>query len=99
MVLQPIGDLGVVVLDELGRRHQAVVVALPRDDGQWDGFIEFRGEEGGVWVTPRETTEPDACGVLDWATNLPLGYLEGALARATDGTAELGWSMRAVALA
>jgi len=84
MVLQPIHDLEAVVVDDLGQCHRASVLGIPRDDGLWDGYIEFRCEEGGVHVTPRETTQPDAGGLFSWASRLSEVYLEGALARATD---------------
>lgn len=85
MVLQPIHDLKAVVVDELGHAHHASVVGLRRDDGLWDGFIEFRDEEeGSVHVTPRETTQPNVDGLVYWATGLSAVYLEGALERATE---------------
>jgi hypothetical protein len=91
VVFQPIRHVDAVVTDELGRNHRAVVVGLPRGDGHWDGYIEFRDDEGGVLVTPCETTQAGAADLFGWATELSSGDLQRALERATEQEPELCW--------
>jgi hypothetical protein len=51
----------------------------------WEGWIEFRSDEGTWHRTPRETTQPDLAAVHYWAGGLSTTYLEGALHRALTG--------------
>jgi hypothetical protein len=54
-----------------------------RDDGLWEGWLEFLPVDGGdPVVTPRETTQPNRNDLLYWATGLTDPYMDGALARA-----------------
>ncbi len=58
-----------------------------RDDGLWEGWIEYvpSESEGGAPIrTGRETEQPSREEVTYWATGLSTVYLEGALARARD---------------
>ena len=48
----------------------------------WEGWIEFRSDDGTWHRTPRETTQPDLAAVHYWAGGLSTTYLEGALQRA-----------------
>jgi hypothetical protein len=48
----------------------------------WEGWIEFRGDDGEWLRSPRETTQPDRAALQYWATGLSVTYLEGALDRA-----------------
>jgi hypothetical protein len=52
------------------------------DDGRWEGWIEFEGDDGSVLRSARETTQPNRVDTAYWATGLTPVYLEGALERA-----------------
>lgn len=55
----------------------------PKDDGLWEGWIEFTSESTGKqYRSGRETTQPNRDDLLYWAEGLSEVYLEGALARA-----------------
>ena len=55
----------------------------PRDDGTWEGWLEFDSIDAGATLrTPRETTQPNRADLEYWATGLTPVYLEGALERA-----------------
>ena len=56
------------------------------DDGRWEGWIEFEGDDGSVVRSGRETTQPNRTDTAYWATGLTPVYLEGALARALHPT-------------
>ena len=71
------------VLSTSRDRYWARVCGRARDDGLWEGWIEFEPIAGGSVVrTSRETTQPNFTDLLYWATGLTQVYLEGALARA-----------------
>lgn len=54
-----------------------------RENGLWEGWVEFIPDAGGDLVaTGRETTQPNRADTLYWATGLTAVYLEGALRRA-----------------
>jgi hypothetical protein len=56
-----------------------------RDDGLWEGWIEFVTSGGGpVLSTGRETSQSNLEALTYWATGLEPVYLEGALARAIE---------------
>jgi hypothetical protein len=56
-----------------------------RDDGLWEGWIEFVPSDGGpVLGTGRETSQSNLEGLTYWATGLEPIYLDGALARAIE---------------
>lgn len=66
-----------------GRAYHAHAAARGRDDGRWEGWLEFLPLDGSEPVrTARETTQPNRQDVVYWATGLTTTYLEGALARA-----------------
>jgi hypothetical protein len=83
-------DMDVVMLqlpdtvsDERGTFH-ALVMAHERDDGSWEGWLEFvpHGEDAGRYATPIETRQHDRVTMERWASGLTVVYAEGALSRA-----------------
>lgn len=67
-----------------GRVYHALACGRPRENGSWEGWIEFEPLDGGPRIrTERETTQPDYENLLYWATGLTATYLDGALLRAT----------------
>jgi hypothetical protein len=73
-----------------GTPYTPRVCARLRDDGMWEGWIEFvpSGEGDGSDREPlrtaRETEQSERDEVVYWASGLTAVYLEGALARARD---------------
>jgi hypothetical protein len=68
-----------------GRLYAAHAAGRPREDGEWEGWIEFVPSPDGAPIrSPRETTQPNRKDLLYWATGLTPTYLEGALKRALD---------------
>lgn len=63
-----------------GRAYQARVCGRAREDGLWEGWIEFVAVDQTV-RTGRETTQPSWDQLRYWATGLTAGYLDGALMR------------------
>lgn len=59
-----------------------------RPDGLWEGWIEFTSDAGDLLRSGRETTQPNRTDTAYWATGLTPVYLEGALTRALDGSAD-----------
>jgi hypothetical protein len=65
-----------------GTQYRARVCGRQREDGLWEGWIEFENiTTGAVLRTVRETTQPNLTDLTYWATGLTPVYLEGALAR------------------
>jgi hypothetical protein len=65
------------------RVYTARVCGRERDDGTWEGWLEFVPDDGSAVVpTQRETTQPNLAGLEYWATGLTPVYLAGALQRA-----------------
>lgn len=63
--------------------YRVRVYAERREDGRWEGWLEFVADGSGeVIMTGRETTQPNLLGVRYWAGGLRPIYLEGALDRA-----------------
>ena len=56
----------------------------PREDGLWEGFLEFRPLLAGGLSrrTGRETTQPSRDALAYWASGLEPIYFEGAFTRA-----------------
>jgi hypothetical protein len=55
-----------------------------RDDGMWEGWIEFQPLDGGQPLrTGRETTQPNRDALVYWASGLEPIYFEGAFERAS----------------
>ena len=79
MVMMQLSD---TVSDERGT-FQALVMGRERNDGGWEGWLEFvRAEDSGGYVTPIETRQHDRVTMERWASGLTVVYAEGALARA-----------------
>ena len=71
------------VVDASGVRYRAKACGREREDGLWEGWIEFDDTRtGNVVRTIRETTQPNLPDLTYWATGLTPVYLDGALARA-----------------
>jgi hypothetical protein len=72
------------ISDSTGRRYFAKAVGHGRDDGLWEGWLEFIAvnEDAPAAGSGRETTQPNRAAVEYWAQGLSKVYLEGALARA-----------------
>ncbi len=67
-----------------GSVYHAIACGHEREDGSWEGWLEFEPLDGGPRVrTERETTQPDYQNLLYWATGLTTTYLDGAFLRAT----------------
>jgi hypothetical protein len=88
--LDGVDDMDVVVMqlagtvsDERGT-FQAVAMARERNDGGWEGWLEFvpRAEDSCRYATPIETRQHDRVTMERWASGLTVVYAEGALARA-----------------
>ena len=73
------------VRDPRGVEYVAHVYGETRDDGTWEGWLEFAPAGGGAALmrTGRETTQPDRDALAYWASGLEPVYLEGAFARAS----------------
>jgi len=67
-----------------GRRYFAQAVGHEREDGLWEGWLEFIGvnEDIPAAGSGRETTQPNRTNLEYWAQGLSRVYLEGALKRA-----------------
>lgn len=70
-----------------GRSYVARVCGRGREDGLWEGWIEFVASDN-VVRTGRETTQPSRDTLVYWATGLTAGYLDGALLRTLRPTPE-----------
>lgn len=72
------------VIDADGTRYVVRALGGQRDDGRWEGWLEFVPEAGGpARRTMRETTQANRENLMVWAAGLEPVYLDGALARAT----------------
>jgi hypothetical protein len=69
-----------------GRKYFAQTAAREREDGLWEGWLEFIpiDETGAPLASERETTQPNLVDIRYWAEGLTSVYLEGALQRALD---------------
>ena len=73
-----------VVADQRGVFH-AQTMARERDDGSWEGWLEFVPDDARTsigYVTPIETHQRDRITMERWASGLTHVYAEGALSRA-----------------
>lgn len=72
------------VEDDAGASYEVAVYGAEREDGTWEGWIEFRPAAGGgpLLRTERETSQPNREALAYWASGLEPIYLEGAFARA-----------------
>jgi hypothetical protein len=78
---EPINDPG-------GAMYFAQAVGSQREDGLWEGWLEFIGpnESARSISSGRETTQPNRADLDYWAQGLTRVYLQGALARAESPT-------------
>ena len=76
-------QLSETVSDERGA-FQSLVMGRERNDGVWEGWLEFISVNDGVcgYATPIETRQHDRLSMERWASGLTVIYAEGALARA-----------------
>ena len=66
-----------------GTDYEARACGREREDGLWEGWVEFTPKAGGTALrTGRETTQPNEKDIRYWASGLTGPYLEGALSRA-----------------
>jgi hypothetical protein len=72
--------------DRDGNVYLAKACGREREDGTWEGWLEFTAIEGPnadeVWRTGRETTQPNRTDLVYWASGLSSVFLDGALKRA-----------------
>jgi len=71
-----------VVRESGGGEYTAHACGEEREDGTWEGWVEFHSASGEVRRTGRETTQPDRAALAYWASGLEPVYLDGAFARA-----------------
>jgi hypothetical protein len=62
--------------------YVARVYGQPREDGTWEGWLEFSNPLTSTLRTDRETTQSNLDQLTYWATGLQPTYLDGALTRA-----------------
>jgi hypothetical protein len=75
------------VSDRSGRLYDAKACGREREDGLWEGWIEFENRATHeVLRTQRETTQPNLTDLTYWASGLTTVYLEGALERTLNPT-------------
>jgi hypothetical protein len=72
------------VEDGAGASYEVSVYGAEREDGTWEGWLEFRPAAGGgpARRTGRETSQPNREALAYWASGLEPVFLEGAFARA-----------------
>ena len=70
--------------DSDGAMYYAQAAGRQREDGLWEGWVEFIGmsERARSICSDRETTQPNRADLEYWAQGLSRVYLQGALARA-----------------
>ena len=72
-----------VVRDAGGGEYTVHAYGAAREDGNWEGWIEFHPPLGAVLRTNRETTQPNREALAYWASGLEPIYFDGAFARAS----------------
>ena len=71
------------IINRRGHSYTSKACGREREDGLWEGWIEFTNTlSGDSYRSPRETTQPNSSDLKYWATGLTEVYLEGALTRA-----------------
>ena len=70
--------------DAAGTSYEVCVYGAGREDGTWEGWLEFRPVAGLAPArrTGRETSQPNREALAYWASGLEPIYIEGAFARA-----------------
>ena len=76
------------VADVAGAKYFAQALGRGREDGLWEGWLEFSAVDGSSPAidSGRETTQPNRVDLEYWAQGLTMAYLQGALARAQSPT-------------
>ena len=65
-----------------GSVYVAQACGRQREDGMWEGWLEFVPDDGSVVLrSERETTQPNLTDLEYWASGLTPVYLQGALER------------------
>jgi len=70
--------------DENGDTYTVMARGEKNPIGTWEGWLEFHPTDKtrAVWVTGRETTQPDKSALAYWASGIEPLYFEGAFERA-----------------
>ena len=73
-----------VEIDDDGTTYIARVYAAERDDGTWEGWLEFHPthRQKPVLRTGQETSQPSRTTIEYWALGVEPVYFDGALVRA-----------------
>ena len=75
------------ITDPAGAKYYAQALGREREDGLWEGWLEFVAiGEALVMDSGRETTQPNRADLEYWAQGLTKAYLQGALVRAQSPT-------------
>ena len=69
--------------DARGEEYTVHAYGEAREDGNWEGWLEFHSALGAVLRTNRETTQPNREALQYWASGLEPVYFDGAFARAS----------------
>ncbi|HYU35821.1 MAG TPA: hypothetical protein VEW48_26995 [Thermoanaerobaculia bacterium] len=81
--IETIHEYAVRFQGEDGTLYAILACGELRDDGMWEGCLEFRPLAGGLpRRTRRETTQPSRDALVYWASGLEPIYFEGAFTRA-----------------
>jgi len=79
---QIIATYGHLLTSADGRAYTPRACGRRRDDGLWEGRIEFVPSDGSPVIrSARETTQPNLADLEYWASGLTAVYLDGALGR------------------
>src|SRR5215208_7995973 len=88
-MLEPLVKFDEPISDPSGAKYFAQAVGRQRDDGLWEGWLEFLplDESAERISSGRETTQPNRADLEYWAQGLSRVFLMGALERAERPTA------------
>src|SRR5687767_9952987 len=90
MAAETLMELDSLVTGSDGTDYRARACGRERDDGAWEGWLEFVSlDRTLVWRTGRETTQPNRTDLMYWATGLSQVFLDGALSRAMTPTPQI----------
>src|SRR5262245_41919759 len=79
---ETVAQFATPVRDRSNALYDAKACGREREDGLWEGWIEFENRATGKrFRSFRETTQPNLVDLKYWATGLTPVYLEGALDR------------------
>lgn len=74
-------DFDIRLVAEDGTVYEPQACGRAREDGLWEGWIEFVPLDGEPVRSGRETTQPNRDDLMYWAQGLTATYLEGSLNR------------------